>query len=702
MSFAMKRLKLLLLAALGPLALLQAQDIQAVDSLLQALPALGRNAQLVDAWNELAFQYRSADSEKARFYAESALALADSIGYAEGQSDSYSRLGVLAKNSGVYDRAESYYLQALEARKAAGDGGRIAQACNNLGNLYKLMGRYDQARRYYAEGLDWLSASPAGDEHAKLRNALGMIYARLGQYEEATRQLQQSLDIRSKLGDQAGQAATLFNWGNLYQELYNYPKAEECYIQCLSAYRQLGDQQGQAKCYLQLANNAFLQGDYPSASDWYGQALGLEGALNEHERAVLYRNRASVQAELHQFRQAREGLLSSLQTFQQLENPPEAAAILLEIGNTYFMQGQFDEAIEQYQKSLVQLDTLTAPRLKAQLLYHLSQAYAQKQDAGQASYYESQFNQAKNSLSEEANEALNFQLSLEENRRKQEVALHLNQLRQRERTITLTIAGLVILWLSLMVALLYAHNNRKKRRIAEQNEQIALQEVEEVLTDKELDRAYAFIEGQDDERKRIARDLHDRLGSMLSMVKLNFAAVDTKMEEIQTENRQQYEKANTLLDEACEEVRRISHNLQSGIIAKFGLQAQLEAMAEDYNDTRQLQVELSTHGLKNRMDNTLEVRIYRIIQELANNVVKHARASKLTIQVNRFEDVANVMVEDNGIGFDPEQVKEKGGMGLQNVASRVHGLDGALTIDSAPGRGATIMIDIPIPPESKN
>ncbi|MCB0572549.1 MAG: sensor histidine kinase [Phaeodactylibacter sp.] len=696
----MKPLKYLLFIALGPMACLHAQDSRVADSLLQALPTLGRNAQRVDAWNELAFQFRNADAARAQYFASAALALADSIGYANGVSDSNSRLGVLAKNAGDYPHAEQYYLQALSARKALGDSARIAQACNNLGNLYKLMGQYEKACRYYAEGLDWLAGPQPTDEKAKLHNALGTAHFRLGQYEEATRQLQQSLDIRSLLEDEAGKAATLLNWGNLYQELYNYAKAEECFRQALLIYRRLGQADGQAKCYNQLGNNAFQQGDIPASAEWYAQARALAGALSEHDKAILYRNLANVKSELQQYNQAREDYMASLQAFRKLNNPLEAASVLLDIGNIFFAEGSFGDAANYYQKSLVELDTLSAPQLKAKVLYSLAQAYSQKRDTGQASYYLSQFNQARNGLGQEANEALNFQLSLEEERREQEVALHRNKLQQRQKVVNFSVAGLVILWLSLMVALLYANNNRKRRRIAEQNEKIALQEVKEVIGNKELDRAYAFIEGQDDERKRIARDLHDRLGSMLSMIKLNFTAVDERMAEIQTENRQQYDKANNLLDEACEEVRRISHNLESGIIAKFGLQAQLESMAEDYNDTRQFAVELSTHGLKKRLNNTLEVRIYRIIQELATNVVKHARASKLTLQVNRFDEMVNIMAEDNGIGFDPEQIKNKGGMGLQNVASRVHGLDGTLTIDSAPGRGTTIMIDIPIPPES--
>ena len=124
--------------------------------------------------------------------------------------------------------------------------------------------------------------------------------------------------------------------------------------------------------------------------------------------------------------------------------------------------------------------------------------------------------------------------------------------------------------------------------------------------------------------------------------------------------------------------------------------AQLEALADIIPSSGKLQVELVTHGLKERLDYGTELHIYRIVQELIHNVIKHAQAQNVTIQVNRFEDRVNVIVEDDGRGFDVESIRQKPGMGMQNLAARVHELSGFLQIDSRSGRGTTVSVDIPL------
>lgn len=229
----------------------------------------------------------------------------------------------------------------------------------------------------------------------------------------------------------------------------------------------------------------------------------------------------------------------------------------------------------------------------------------------------------------------------------------------------------------------------------EQKKQIAYLRIDELLIEKELTANYARLEEQEKERNRIAQDLHDRLGSMLSVVKLSLGTIDAKIEGLQEESKTQYAKANKLLDEACEEVRNISHGLKNSILAKFGLKAALESFIDSLSGN-DLKVELSTHNIDNRLENKIEINVFRIIQELVSNTLKHAKASRLVIQVNRFEDLLNVTVEDNGIGFNPEQLNEKkAGLGLHNIEARVHDLDGSFNIDSGKGNGTTTMIDIP-------
>jgi len=205
----------------------------------------------------------------------------------------------------------------------------------------------------------------------------------------------------------------------------------------------------------------------------------------------------------------------------------------------------------------------------------------------------------------------------------------------------------------------------------------------------------ALLAGQDKERERIAADLHDRLGSMLATVKLYFNTVEESVEHFKKENKEYYTKASSLLDDACEEVRRISHDLASGVLVKFGLVAALNELKLMVSESKRLNMDVLVFGMDQRLSNEIEVNVYRIVQELLNNTLKHANAGKLNVQLNRIEGNLNLIVEDDGKGFDTELLQTKEGIGLKNVAERIKKLNGKMSIDSGE-KGSSIIMDFPI------
>ncbi|AEV32051.1 signal transduction histidine kinase [Owenweeksia hongkongensis DSM 17368] len=235
---------------------------------------------------------------------------------------------------------------------------------------------------------------------------------------------------------------------------------------------------------------------------------------------------------------------------------------------------------------------------------------------------------------------------------------------------------------------------QQKRKIAYQKLQIKNQQVNELLKDQEIASTQAMLEGQDNERRRIAEELHDTLGSMLATVKLHFGHVEDVIDTGSSRGREQYIKAEVLLNEACGEVRRISHDLYSGVLMKFGLKAALEQLQETLSDSAGLQVQFITSGLTGRLPYESEMNLYRVVQELVSNTIKYSGATKITLQIGQQEDELNLMYEDNGKGFDLSKVKR--GMGLDNIENRVKRLSGKLHIDSTPGYGMTVIIEIPI------
>ncbi|WP_248329123.1 sensor histidine kinase [Aquimarina acroporae] len=240
-------------------------------------------------------------------------------------------------------------------------------------------------------------------------------------------------------------------------------------------------------------------------------------------------------------------------------------------------------------------------------------------------------------------------------------------------------------------------NTRKKQRIAEQEKELEVQKTEKLLKEQELAAIDAMILGQEKERQRLANDLHDNLGSTLATVKLHFQHLQKNQNNPKAENLEEiYHKTNTLLDEAYQKVRTMAHEKNSGVMANQGLLLAIKNLAKKVSNGNEMLVEVQDYGLNERLDNTLEISIFRVIQELITNIIKHANANEIHISLTNHDSLLNIIVEDNGKGFDAKILPEKEGMGLKNIEKRIEHLEGTFEIDSTLEKGTNIIINIPI------
>ncbi|MDC7995775.1 sensor histidine kinase [Altibacter sp. HG106] len=247
----------------------------------------------------------------------------------------------------------------------------------------------------------------------------------------------------------------------------------------------------------------------------------------------------------------------------------------------------------------------------------------------------------------------------------------------------------------LLLSVLLFKNSKKKQRIAEQEREIEIQKKEKILKEQELNAIDAMIAGQEKERQRLASDLHDSVGATLSAAKLQFEHLKKNKNQL-TALDALFEKTGTLLDEAYTEVRAMAHVKHSGVIAKEGLLPAVEKLAKNASFQQSLRVEVQDFGLTERLEPSLEIAIFRMIQELVTNIIKHANASEATISITQHEHSLSIIVEDNGKGFNASKFQQKEGMGLSSIERRVEFLEGTMEIDATPGKGTTILIDIPI------
>lgn len=202
------------------------------------------------------------------------------------------------------------------------------------------------------------------------------------------------------------------------------------------------------------------------------------------------------------------------------------------------------------------------------------------------------------------------------------------------------------------------------------------------------------INTQEKERARIAQDLHNSLGQLLYGVKLSLDQVELEESEYQKENKLAVKNTKSLLSECIKESRRISHDLMPSILQDFGLKEALEDICNQLGRTINFRSEFT--GLDNRLPQYLEIAIYRIVQELIMNIIKHASATKASFKLGVSKRDILVRVEDNGKGFNTLSLKKNDGIGIRSIDSKLHLLKGVLDISSMPGKGTIIDIRIPI------
>lgn len=270
-----------------------------------------------------------------------------------------------------------------------------------------------------------------------------------------------------------------------------------------------------------------------------------------------------------------------------------------------------------------------------------------------------------------------------------------NLIEEKSQKKQITIALTSTLLLGAIIAFLVYRNTKRKQRIAEQDRELQIQKTETILKEKELETINAMVSGQEKERLRLAGELHDNLGSTLATVRMQVENLERNLDKVENP-KALLQKTNALVNEAYDKVRAISHERNSGVMAKDGLLPAVEKLARTVSSTNGVTIDVQDFGLENRIPNELEITIFRIIQELVTNIVKHAEASEATISLTQHDNELNIIVEDNGKGFKVGKLEEKDGMGLGNIERRVEHLEGTMEVDSAEGRGTSVSIDIPL------
>ncbi|SHE73713.1 tetratricopeptide repeat-containing sensor histidine kinase [Pedobacter caeni] len=236
--------------------------------------------------------------------------------------------------------------------------------------------------------------------------------------------------------------------------------------------------------------------------------------------------------------------------------------------------------------------------------------------------------------------------------------------------------------------LLYFRNSKKLTKQEEINYRQRLKELEQ---DKQLTISNAMLEGEERERQRVGRDLHDGLGGTLAGIKINLSDVVANTSPAGKDT--ELGKIIAQLDNSVNDLRSIARNLMPETLLKFGLETALKDLCETFNNNG-LKITLQLFDIQESMEISMKINIYRIIQEILSNTVRHSGASQLLLQCSQNESVFLITAEDNGKGFDPESANHTKGIGLDNIRNRVALLHGKMELNSAINEGTAINIEL--------
>ena len=655
--------------------------------------------------NDLAWEYREIDAIKLLFYAERGLALSKRIHFRKGEADCWNRIGNYYELVTENDSALSAYKKALTLDSMLGNPYSIGRDYHQLASVKRKLGDYNQSVEFEIKSVEFfekLSQSKKRDRAlASAHNNLGNAYKRQREFQLALKHFKKGLEIREHLDEPKEISKSKNEIALLHQSLGMLKYALDIHQESLSYSLQSGYHAGIATSYRNIGDVYLSLFQFDTALKYYQKSLPLKKKLSDqadyfdliHHIGMLYQKKGEYDSAYVYFQK-------SLFAREHSQEKPKIAESLYHIGTVMTRMGRYKDALNKLNESFKITESIKDSTTQALVLEGIAEVYSFQQDSSLALDFYLQSKAITDELSEQKRQALDFDKKLSESQKKmllKQKDLELQNAAYRSNIqlffLVLIIGGLLVITGS---AIMFSLRNKQKARIEAQNAQISRKEVDDLIKSQELKLMRAMLEGQDEERQRIAGDLHDRLGGILSIVRLHFKSVEKSLNQMESHNRKHYSVASKLLNDACEAVRQISHDIGDKLLLNLGLIPAIQDLANMIQSSQELRVQIVHHGMKERLPIHIEMNLYKIIQELLANILKHAAAEHVTINLLLNKETLSVTVEDDGKGFDLQSGVVIEGMGMYMIQSRIQNLGGAVVFDSQPRHGTTVTIEVPL------
>lgn len=529
-------------------------------------------------------------------------------------------------------------MRATEAH----DEAKLANTFNNMGVLYQAMGNLPVAAENYIKALHLAEKNSHSENQAKFNSNLASIFIDLNDKEKALHYARKGYTLAVEMKDSVRISNSLVN----------------------------------------LACSEMINEMYSDAIKHLHEMINLALHLNNDDRVLDgYINLGDIFIRQKQYNEALQTLLKAKQGLQ-ISTPPDYAPYIYHgLSMSYFHLHDFEKSQHYYNKLFPHIEN-SFPKNELKDIYLFGAELSEKRgDYRDALTFQKKYAVLKDSLFDADSKSgihgleLKYQSTLTQKALAEQqlvIAKHENAIERKNKVIILVVAAVLILITLVIIGLIIYMFRRRTIRNEEQFKLLTAQ-----------------LTGEERERARQAKELHDGVSGLLAAAKMHLSAITPS-----GNSKDNYHKVQSLIHQANNEVRDISHNLAPEIILEHGLQHAIGDFASRINH-RDLEVQYSIIGDVPRMKTEFELLIYRAIQESLNNIIKHAQATSVLLQLTCLEGLLTVTIEDNGVGFDMTTVSS-GGLGISNLTSRIQSMHGIFKVSSSPGNGTTVYIEVHI------
>ncbi len=587
-------------------------------------------------------QYRLPDSALKLF--REAERVSRAIGFETGTGLALAHAGLVATDLGDYEQGFACYREAFPFCLRAGTSSKALPTLYlHMGVSWHQKGVYTNANECYYKALSLLQKNRP--EHmsliASIHNNLASLQMQFGNPRQALLHAGLSGEIGRVRNNTTAMAASYINKGSAYAALGKTDSAERCFRSGLALATRKGYTSMAQTCLTNIGELLMQRREYRQAADYFQRALEKSSVTHPYYGSITpgY-HLGTALFHLKSYKAAEKILLSSLEKADQTGMPGAKDQAYATLTALYEATGAYPRALK-YQRMYQQEKDSMLNVEKLRMIKELEIKYETAQKNNELTQKELQIIRQEKSLSQ-------------------------------KNTLIGIITGSVLLMGAVLLGLY-----RYRQKIG--------------VRDREIERLKAMMTGEEKERGRISRELHDGIGGMLTGIKMNLKTIQKQPGK--TSLPEDLESIMNMLYQMGTEIHKTAHNLMPDILLKHTLPEALQLYCAQLEGADKLRITLQFQGDIEQLDKSTELSLYRIIQELMQNTVKYAHAARADIQIRRKGDILYISVEDDGVGFERQKGK---GLGLQNIETRVRTLNGYFSIESAPGMGTTAYIELDI------